>query len=368
MAPHPTAPYTSGSPSFNPDTVYAEDLNSPSSTVQQCLKVHGLWPAISYLFALPEDDAYVYHATASVTLEQVQKAILAGNAQGLHDWYLDSDGEAIGHPSPSDVEAYVALFDPSKHAAKSLKGFVSNAKKNSIRAGVAGWLSGKRLLDASITVPKRKAPFPNPYFEFWAWSCRNLQFGGPDADTACVKMSHHVLPVFMHHFGCVCPSYEALEIVKNVSKGKTVLDVGCGNGYWTYMLRKHGLEVVGADNAQSRYRTCWIGDVAFEDGLAFLKKRQGGKRDVLLLVYPITANDFTGSMLKAFKGDVICVVGTQNSSGYTCFRDQVVDEWMGTNMPEMKLVARVALPSFAGKDEALFVWRRSEGNQTEEAR
>jgi len=362
MAPHPTKPYTEGASSFDPDSVYSEDIKTPSSVVQQCLKVHGLWPAITYLFSLPEEDDYVYHAAASVTLEQVQRAILAGNANGLHDWYVDGEGKAVGHPPSSDVNAYIALFDPSKNAGNTLKGFVSNAKKNSIRAGVANWLSGKRYLDPSITVPKRKAPFLNPYFEFWTWSCRNLEYGGPDANMASVKMSHHVLPVLMHHFGCVCPSYEALEIIKNVSKGKMILDVGCGNGYWNYMLRKHGLEVVGVDNEQSRYRTCWIGDVAFEDGLSFLKKRQGGKEDVLLLVYPITANDFTGAMLKAFKGDIICVVGTQNSSGYTCFRDQVVDEWMEKNRPEMKLMARTPLPSFAGKDEALFVWKRNEND------
>ena len=348
MAP-PTTPYTEGSPSFTPDTVLIDDV------VRSCLKVNGLWPAITYLFSLPEDDDYVYHATASVTLEQVQAAILAGGANGLHAWY----GEAAG-PTQGDVEAYVSLFDPGRNAVKTLRGFVANARKESVRAGVGEWLVEKRFLDPKIVVPKRKAEFTNPYYDFWAWSCRNLEYCGPDSGMKDVKMSHHILPVFMHHFGCVCPSYEALEIIRIVSKEKTVLDVGCGNGYWTYMLRKQGLDVIGVDSAQSRYRTCWIGDVVFEDGVSNLKKRKGGKDDALLLVYPITANDFTGRMLKAFKGDVICVVGTQNGNGYTCFGDQIVDEWMGKNRLEMELVARVPLPSFAGKDEALFVWRRKD--------
>jgi hypothetical protein len=358
MTPPINGPYTEGSSSFDPDDLFSEDLRSPESVLQRCLKINGLWPAIAYLFNLPENDEYVYHATASVTLEQVQKAIIAGNAHGLHDWYLDPEGKAVGHPSQSDVEAYIALFDPSKNAANTLKGFASNAKKNSIRKGVAENLLSKRHLDPSLAVPKRKTPYPNPYFDLWAWSCRNLEYCGPDAHTASVKTSHHILPVFMHHFGCVCPSYESLQIIKNVCRGKTILDIGCGNGYWTYMLRKEGLDVLGIDSAQSRYRTCWIGEVVFEDGLASLKKRQGGKNDALLLVYPITANDFTGSVLQAFKGDVICVVGTQNGNGYTCFRDQTVDEWMERERPEMDMLGRVPVPSFAGKDEALFVWRR----------
>jgi SAM-dependent methyltransferase len=358
MAPPTNRPYTEGSSSFDPDEVLSEDLNSPDSVLQRCLKIDGLWPAITYLFNLPEDDEYIYHATASVTLEQVQKAIIAGNANGLHDWYLNSDGKPFGHPPQPDIDAYISLFDPSKNATNTLKGFLSNSKKSSIRKNVADYLVSKRHLFPTLSIPKRKLPFPNPYFTLWAWSCKNLEYCGPDFNTTNVKTSHHILPVFMHHFGCVCPSYESLQLIKKVSQGKTVLDIGCGNGYWTYMLRREGADVIAIDNAQSRYRTCWIGDIVFEDGLSHLKKRHGGKDDVLLLVYPITANDFTGKILRAFKGDVICVVGTQNSNGYTCFRDQIVDEWMGRERPEMELLARVPLPSFAGKDEALFVWRR----------
>lgn len=362
MAPPTNKPYTEGSSSFEPDEVFSEDIKSPDSVLNRCLKINGLWPAITYLFNLPEDDEYVYHATASVTLEQVQKAIIAGNAYGLHDWYLDADGKPVGHPPQTDIDAYISIFDPSKNAANTLKGFASNAKKNSIRKGVAETLLRNRYLDSSLSVPRRKSPHQNPYLDLWAWSCRNLEYSGPDANTAAVKTSHHILPVFMHHFGCVCPSYESLQIIKKVCSGKTVLDVGCGNGYWTYMMRREGLEVIGIDNAQSRYRTCWIGDVVFEDGMAALKKRQDVKEDALLLVYPITANDFTGSMLRSFKGDVVCVVSTQNKNGYTCFRDETVDEWMGRERPEMELLARVPLPSFAGKDEALFVWRRSKSD------
>jgi SAM-dependent methyltransferase len=360
MSPPTNKPYTEGSSSFDPDEILSEDLNSPESVFQRCLKIDGLWPAITYLFNLPEDDEYVYHATASVTLEQVQKAIIAGNANGLHDWYFDSDGKSLGHPPQPDIDAYISLFDPSKNPTNTLKGFSSNSRKASIRKGVADHLTSKRHLSPNLSIPKRKTLFPNPYFTLWAWSCKNLEYCGPDATTCTVKASHHILPVFMHHFGCVCPSYESLQIIKKVSQGRTVLDVGCGNGYWTYMLRREGVDVIAIDNAQSRYRTCWISDIVFEDGLSHLqKKRQGsGKNDVLLLVYPIIANDFTGKILRAFKGDVICVVGTQNSNGYTCFRDQIVDEWMGRERPEMELLARVPLPSFAGKDEALFVWRR----------
>ena len=50
-------------------------------------------------FNLPEDDNYVYHAIASVTLAQVQVAIDHGAVSGLHAWYFDREGRPVTTPS-----------------------------------------------------------------------------------------------------------------------------------------------------------------------------------------------------------------------------------------------------------------------------
>jgi hypothetical protein len=148
---------------------------------------------------------------------------------------------------------------------------------------------------------------------------------------------------------------------------RPILDVGSGNGYWTYMLRHFPLAHIGAtkpldvraiDNALSEYRITWIDDTIKMDGKEHLKKNDGGKGCVLLLVYPQATGDFTGPMLKAFEGDAIVVAGTQNGNGFTGFREQVVDAWVEKNLPAFELTLRMPLPSFAGKDEALFVFQR----------
>ena len=175
-------------------------------------------------------------------------------------------------------------------------------------------------------------------------------------------MSHHILPVFMHHFGCVVPSFESLEIIKQTSKGRDVLDIGSGNGYWTYMLRRHGLQVQAIDNLQSSWRTLWIGDTTTEDGAKYLQLYKGCPESVLLLVYPIVGGNFTKKIIDAYKGSTIVVAGTQNKSGYTAFKDSTVDEWMAAERAEYEKMVQVPLPSFAGKDEALFVFERS-GNK-----
>jgi hypothetical protein len=142
--------------------------------------------------------------------------------------------------------------------------------------------------------------------------------------------------------------------------------MGSGNGYWTYMLRQvpHDCSVIAVDSGQSTWRTLWISDTVVGDGVQWLRKRyqqqnsDGKADDLLLMVYPVTAGTFTQDILKAFQGDVICIAGTQNGNGYTSFKDVVIDVWFETNMPGWEKVVQVPLPSFPGKDDALFVFRR----------
>ena len=164
----------------------------------------------------------------------------------------------------------------------------------------------------------------------------------------------------MHHFGCVVPSYEALEVVKLVASGRGVIDMGSGNGYWSYMLRRQGVKVYAVDSAQSSWRTMWIGDTVVKDGEKYLKDERGATDKVLLMVYPVVGADFTRKMIEAYKGRTIVVVGTQNRSGYTAFKDQTIDEWMREQKKEWEKTVQIPLPSFAGLDEAMFIFEKKQ--------
>jgi hypothetical protein len=203
-------------------------------------------------------------------------------------------------------------------------------------------------------------PQINPYFDYWRWSCLNLEWAGPTEGTEKIHNSHHMLPVFYHHFGCVCPSYECLEVIKQVSKGKPVIEIGSGNGYWAFMLRRMGVDVQAVDNVESEWRTTWIEDTIVADGVAYLKKQKSGKDAALLMVYPVARSGFTDSILQFYKGDVVCVAGTQNRSGYTGFKDITIDEYVKEKMGGFEKTVQIPLPSFAGKDDALFVFEKEE--------
>lgn len=217
----------------------------------------------------------------------------------------------------------------------------------------------------------------NPYLSLWTYACHELEWAGPWPNTVHTKIAHHILPIFYHHFGCVVPSYAALHVIAKLAQPakpskeavRPILDVGSGNGYWTYMLRRFVVEGSGMktldvrpiDSGVSEYRFSWVKDTLRADGVEYLRKHEGGKGCVLLLVYPQAMGGFTEKVVRAFEGDTIVVAGTQNGNGFTGFPDVVVDEWVGGNLGAFELVVRMPLPSFAGKDEALFVFRRREG-------
>ena len=124
------------------------------------------------------------------------------------------------------------------------------------------------------------------------------------------------------------------------------------------MLRKMNIDVIAVDNMASEYRTMWISDTVKADGVEYLMKNSGGKGKVLLMVYIVTAGEFSRRLLKAYQGDTIVAVGTQNSNRYTGFNDCTMEEYFEKEMPQWTLLCRIAMPSFAGKDEALFMWKR----------
>ncbi len=251
------------------------------------------------------------------------------------------------------------------NTSKALNSLAAGAKKESIRSDVAKHLEALYQpppADRGLVVNKNKGHV-NPYFDVWAWTNQNLHWEGPEEGTVRVKHSHAILPILYHHFGCVCPSYEALTLISQLAKGRTIVDLGSGNGYWTYMLRrqeqgKKKLTVSPVDNGLSEWRTIWVDDTLEMDGVKWLKQQQGAPDAVLLLVYPNTGDDFTSKMIKAYRGSTIVVAGAQNSSGFTGFATETIAEWMARELPEWEKVFQIPLPSFAGKDEALFAFEK----------
>ena len=67
------------------------------------------------------------------------------------------------------------------------------------------------------------------------------------------------------------------------------------------------------------------------------------------MVYIITAGTFTRTLLDAYRGDRIVVVGTQNRNRYTGFTDCTMEEYFEKEMTDWEKVCRIEMPSFAGQ-------------------
>jgi hypothetical protein len=288
----------------------------------------------------------------------------------------------IDPPSKTDIEAYTQIFSPKSSTISALNSFASNAKKDSIRASIGEHLKSQLCLPVSTTelvLPaKQKNPktaFVNPYYDIWVWSCQNLEWAGPDANSVKIRQSHHILPIFYHHFGCICPTWDAMSLIQQLAKRKSgirpIVEIGSGNGYWAYLIRALGLTVIAVDNALSEWRTNWIGDTIIADGVKFLEtppKEMSGpdlggpgcSNAILLLVYPQVSHNLTSRLINAFKGQTIVVAGTQNLNGYTGFKEETIAQWMEREKPGFKKLAQIPLPSFAGKDEAFFIFSSEE--------
>ena len=57
-------------------------------------------------------------------------------------------------------------------------------------------------------------------------------------------------------------------------------------------------------------------------------------------------------------GSTIIAASSQNASGFTAFAKETIAAWIAREMPEWEKILQIPLPSFAGKDEALFAFEK----------
>ena len=57
-------------------------------------------------------------------------------------------------------------------------------------------------------------------------------------------------------------------------------------------------------------------------------------------------------------GTTIIAASSQNASGFTAFAKETIAEWMARELPDWEKILQIPLPSFAGRDEALFVFEK----------
>lgn len=142
----------------------------------------------------------------------------------------------------------------------------------------------------------------------------------------------------------------------SIQKYGPLLEVGCGSGYWSYELRKAGMDIVATDPGTGRYR---FGAALTQWEKPWVEiERMGGVEAVkryptrtLLTVWP-DMKPWPAKTLREFTADVVLYVG-EGSGGCTGndkFHDLLEEKF--------KPAGRIDLPSFEGIHDDLQIWRK----------
>jgi hypothetical protein len=161
---------------------------------------------------------------------------------------------------------------------------------------------------------------------------------------------------FIAKFGFAIMSDEAGEIIARYAP---ILEVGAGCGYWSYELRKAGVDVVATEpHPGMKYGAIpeawkpWIelDPITGTDAVAKYPGRS------LLVGWPSLNDPWPSDTLKAFNnpGSIVIYVG-EGDGGCTAddnFHNQLRDDF--------ELIMDVAIPQFVGIHDDLTVWQRKQ--------
>lgn len=153
---------------------------------------------------------------------------------------------------------------------------------------------------------------------------------------------------YVERFGCAVPTPRAIEALRALAP---IVEVGAGAGYWTYELRRAGIEAVATDPGSSRgyrRRRIWTSVEPLTGPQAVLRY----PRHTLLLVWPEGDATWPVETLRAYDGERVVYVGEApgGATGDDAFHDYLERVF--------DLETEIALPQFLGVHDALTIWRR----------
>jgi len=144
------------------------------------------------------------------------------------------------------------------------------------------------------------------------------------------------------HFSWAVPTYEAIEAIGRYAT--KVVDMGAGSGYWAWLMRQAGIDVVAIDEAPPPFT--WT-KVAKANERVILDHPDR----TLFLCWPPWGTDMAFNTLTLHRGDYVVYVG----------------EWMGGSaniwffallVSGFEAIDWIEIPQWYNRDDRLFVFRR----------
>ena len=131
-------------------------------------------------------------------------------------------------------------------------------------------------------------------------------FLGPDEERFEKMVRIDVVGQFYcKKYAWAVPDARSLRIVTSFSP---IIELGCGNAYWSSLLRKAGCDVIAVDKYSSENDDQPFIDDVIKGDAAYLKKKSAAGR-TLFLCYPDDRESLSAECLKYYQGDTIIHVG-----------------------------------------------------------
>jgi hypothetical protein len=177
---------------------------------------------------------------------------------------------------------------------------------------------------------------------------------GPTEDD--MKMTRSNL---VNQFAWAIPSDDAIHWLAKQLKGRPVVELGAGNGYWAHLLEQVGIEVTAYDRALA-----WRGDENHwirSDTKVWHPVRRGTQAmvrnhqdKVLMLCWPPYNNRFAVETLRYYQGDTLVYVGEHE--GGCCADDEffaaLEQDWIETACYDEMI-------QWSGIHDYMWVYRRN---------
>lgn len=156
-------------------------------------------------------------------------------------------------------------------------------------------------------------------------------------------------------FAWAIPNDEALEAM---AKHSPIVEVGAGSGYWAWLLRQRGVDVVAYDieppvgrGHQNRYHeTCAEPWTEVLEGDADKLTEHGDR--ALFLCWPPYNTAMASSCLERYSGSTLLYVGEGwgGCTGDNAFHTTLQEGWKNTET--------IWLPQYSGIHDRLEIWVR----------
>ena len=167
------------------------------------------------------------------------------------------------------------------------------------------------------------------------------------------RVEREIRDKFISQFGFAILDATAIEVIRPYAP---ILEIGAGSGYWSYELRRAGIDVIATDLGVGSYRGLESGwekpylDVERLHGEAAVKKYPAR---ILLTVWPDLHDDWSAKALAAYTGKTVLYVG-EGPGG--CTATDGFHEYLAENFGSAIIHA---IPNFWGIHDQLHIWSRS---------